>query len=102
MFVQIRGQPFTANGSWIAPGYQNQYGQETQVVAAICERLVYYCSLILMFGRWSLGWVFLDADNGDSYPNVSCASTNASLYMDSRDHDHIFDLGILIQAEKQR
>lgn len=42
MFVQIRGQPFTANGSWIAPGYQNQYGQETQVVAAICKRLVYY------------------------------------------------------------
>lgn len=37
MFVQIRGQPFTSGGSWIAPGYQNQYGQETQVVAAMCK-----------------------------------------------------------------
>lgn len=35
MFTRIRGSPFTAGGSWIAPGYQSQYGQETQVVAAI-------------------------------------------------------------------
>jgi len=35
MFTRIRGTPFTSGGSWIAPGYQNQYGQETQVVAAI-------------------------------------------------------------------
>jgi hypothetical protein len=37
MFCRIRGVPFTSGGSWIAPGYQNQYGQETQVVAAICK-----------------------------------------------------------------
>jgi len=35
MFTRIRGAPFTSGGSWIAPGYQNQYGQETQVVAGI-------------------------------------------------------------------
>lgn len=52
--------------------------------------------------RWSLGWVFLDVDNGDSYSNVSCPSTNPSLCMDSCDHDHIFDSGILVQAKKQR
>jgi oligosaccharyltransferase complex subunit gamma len=37
MFTRIRGMPFTSGESWIAPGYQNQYGQETQVIAAICE-----------------------------------------------------------------
>jgi len=35
MFTRIRGAPYTSGGSWIAAGYQNQYGQETQVVAAI-------------------------------------------------------------------
>lgn len=38
MFVRIREMPFTGgDGNWIAAGYSNQYGQETQVVAMICE-----------------------------------------------------------------
>lgn len=40
MFTRIRGSPFTGgDGSWIAAGYQNQYGQEVQVIAMICECL---------------------------------------------------------------
>ncbi|THH33922.1 hypothetical protein EUX98_g246 [Antrodiella citrinella] len=36
MFTRIRGAPWSGgNGQWIAPGYQNQFGQETQVVAMI-------------------------------------------------------------------
>jgi len=36
MFTRIRGVPFSGgDGQWIAPGYQNQFGQETQVVAMI-------------------------------------------------------------------
>jgi oligosaccharyltransferase complex subunit gamma len=36
MFTRIRGMPTTAeDGSWISPGFQNQYGQETTVVATI-------------------------------------------------------------------
>ncbi|KAI0928544.1 hypothetical protein AcW1_005756 [Taiwanofungus camphoratus] len=36
MFVRIRGMPQSGpNGQWIAPGYQNQFGQETQVIAMI-------------------------------------------------------------------
>ncbi|ETW85897.1 hypothetical protein HETIRDRAFT_432477 [Heterobasidion irregulare TC 32-1] len=36
MFTRIRNMPMTAaNGQWIAPGFQNQYGQETTVVATI-------------------------------------------------------------------
>jgi oligosaccharyltransferase complex subunit gamma len=37
MFTRIRNTPFTSGGSWIAGGYQNQYGQETQVIAMICK-----------------------------------------------------------------
>lgn len=42
MFVRIRGTPWvgqTREGtSWLAGGYQNQYGMEVQVIAGICER----------------------------------------------------------------
>ena len=38
MFVRIRGMPqIGANGQWIAPGFQSQFGQEVQVVSFICE-----------------------------------------------------------------
>ncbi|KAF9052647.1 oligosaccharyl transferase subunit OST3/OST6 family [Panaeolus papilionaceus] len=34
MFTRIRNVPFTGpNGNWVAAGYQNQFGQEVQVVA---------------------------------------------------------------------
>lgn len=37
MFTRIRGMPNTAaDGSWIANGFQSQYGQETTVVASLC------------------------------------------------------------------
>ncbi|KAL0946875.1 hypothetical protein HGRIS_013041 [Hohenbuehelia grisea] len=36
MFTRIRNSPYTAgNGQWIAAGYQNQYGQEVQVIASL-------------------------------------------------------------------
>jgi oligosaccharyltransferase complex subunit gamma len=38
MFTRIRGVPYTgADGNWIAGGYQNQFGQEVQVVSFICK-----------------------------------------------------------------
>lgn len=40
MFVRIRGSPWVSNRNgqpqWMAGGYQNQYGMEVQVIAAIC------------------------------------------------------------------
>ena len=40
MFVRIRGAPWVSNrngqSQWMAGGYQNQYGMEVQVIAAIC------------------------------------------------------------------
>lgn len=42
MFVRIRGMPHSGgNGQWIAPNYQNQFGQEVQVVSFICELYLY-------------------------------------------------------------
>ncbi|KAG9318502.1 hypothetical protein JVU11DRAFT_593 [Chiua virens] len=36
MFTRIRGVPYAGNdGTWIAGGYQNQFGQEVQVVSMI-------------------------------------------------------------------
>lgn len=37
MFTRIRGTPYVGqDGNWIAGGYQNQFGQEVQVVSMIC------------------------------------------------------------------
>ncbi|KAK7014849.1 hypothetical protein R3P38DRAFT_2997956 [Favolaschia claudopus] len=36
MFTRIRGSPFMGHdGNWIAGGFQNQYGQEVQVIAVV-------------------------------------------------------------------
>jgi oligosaccharyltransferase complex subunit gamma len=37
MFVRIRGMPHSDGANWIAAGYQNQFGQETQVIALTCK-----------------------------------------------------------------
>jgi oligosaccharyltransferase complex subunit gamma len=56
MFSSIRHTPFVqANGkggiAYIAGGFQNQFGIETQIVASICK-----CSVGLTNGRWTLGF----------------------------------------------
>lgn len=38
MFTRIRNMPMTGgDGSWIANGYSNQYGQEVYIISFICE-----------------------------------------------------------------
>ncbi|KAI6166995.1 hypothetical protein EDD17DRAFT_1850158 [Pisolithus thermaeus] len=40
MFTRIRGTPYVApDGSWLAAGFQTQYGQEVQVVSLLCAWL---------------------------------------------------------------
>ncbi|KAE9391651.1 oligosaccharyl transferase subunit OST3/OST6 family [Gymnopus androsaceus JB14] len=49
MFTRIRGAPYTgADGSWIAGGYQNQFGQEVQVVALIYGTLAFSVVMLTM------------------------------------------------------
>jgi len=45
MFTRIRGTPYSGpGGQWIMAGYQNQFGQEVHVVAAICKCYRYQLS----------------------------------------------------------
>lgn len=38
MFTRIRNVPYNGgDGNWVAAGYQNQFGQEVQVVSFICK-----------------------------------------------------------------
>ncbi|KAJ3732976.1 dolichyl-diphosphooligosaccharide-protein glycotransferase [Lentinula guzmanii] len=49
MFTRIRGSPYTgSDGSWIAGGYQNQFGQEVQVVALIYGTLAFSVVMLTM------------------------------------------------------
>ncbi|KAK0459744.1 oligosaccharyl transferase subunit OST3/OST6 family, partial [Desarmillaria tabescens] len=42
MFTRIRNAPYSgANGNWIANGYQNQFGQEVQVIALVYGLLAF-------------------------------------------------------------
>jgi oligosaccharyltransferase complex subunit gamma len=51
MFVRIRGTPWVGQNkqgsSWLAAGYQTQYGMEVQVMAGVCEGLR-HSSIFLM------------------------------------------------------
>jgi oligosaccharyltransferase complex subunit gamma len=49
MFTRIRGVPYTGgNGNWIAQGYQNQFGQEVQVVSFIYGLLSFAFLVLIM------------------------------------------------------
>ncbi|QRW00286.1 magnesium transporter protein 1 [Ceratobasidium sp. AG-Ba] len=49
MFVKIRGMPQTGRGQWMAGGYQNQYGMETNVISTIYGTLA-FAQLMLILG----------------------------------------------------
>ncbi|KAJ7172460.1 hypothetical protein C8R46DRAFT_1086003 [Mycena filopes] len=49
MFTRIRNSPFTGgDGSWIAGGFQNQFGQEVQVIAAVYGTLGFAFTMLIM------------------------------------------------------
>ncbi|KAF8910946.1 oligosaccharyl transferase subunit OST3/OST6 family [Gymnopilus junonius] len=49
MFTRIRGSPYNGgDGSWIAGGYQNQFGQEVQVVAFIYGLLSFAFLMLIL------------------------------------------------------
>ncbi|KAG8803154.1 oligosaccharyl transferase subunit ost3/OST6 [Serendipita sp. 398] len=56
MFVRIRSAPWVGGNkkgtSWIAGGYQNQYGMEVQVIGGVYGTLAFaYCALIFLVPR---------------------------------------------------
>ncbi|TFK42567.1 oligosaccharyl transferase subunit OST3/OST6 family [Crucibulum laeve] len=49
MFTRIRNSPYSGGGgNWIAAGYQNQFGQEVQVVAFIYGLLAFSFLMLIM------------------------------------------------------
>ncbi|KAJ6547581.1 oligosaccharyl transferase subunit OST3/OST6 family [Mycena capillaripes] len=49
MFTRIRGSPFMGHdGSWIAGGFQNQFGQEVQVIAVVYGTLGFSFLMLIM------------------------------------------------------
>ncbi|KAF9264647.1 oligosaccharyl transferase subunit OST3/OST6 family [Marasmius fiardii PR-910] len=49
MFTRIRNSPYTGgDGNWIAGGYQNQFGQEVQVVAVIYGTLSFAFLMLIL------------------------------------------------------
>ncbi|KAF7304898.1 hypothetical protein MKEN_01204100 [Mycena kentingensis (nom. inval.)] len=49
MFTRIRGAPYVGqDGSWIAGGYQNQFGQEVQVIAVVYGTLGFAFLMLTM------------------------------------------------------
>lgn len=63
MFNQIRNVPYMMNDaqgriSYIAGGFSNQFGLETQIIAMICE----FCQYSFpFFGEFVADFIFLDA-----------------------------------------
>jgi len=49
MFTRIRGSPYSGgDGQWIAAGYQNQFGQEVQVIAFIYGLLAFAFLMLIL------------------------------------------------------
>lgn len=61
MFTRIRNTPFMGpDGGWIAGGYQNQFGQEVQVLSIVCAcTLLSHSDLCLFCLDGTLGFAFL-------------------------------------------
>lgn len=92
MFVRIRGMPYSDGGNWIAAGYQNQYGQETQVIAMTCEfRRVCQCLHVVQLcaRRWPSRRRFPHAYDGDSISNFTQTTTSADMALEHRDFRHV-------------
>lgn len=86
MFVRIRGTPWvgrTKEGTtWLAGGYQNQYGMEVQVIAGTCEsRMSCPLSVGLTFHRWHPCFLLCCTNLLSSSDYVSCQATDSRLYL---------------------
>jgi hypothetical protein len=104
MFTRIRGAPYTGpNGAWIAQGYQNQYGQEVQVIAMVCTSFrILHIRLVLIIHRWNLGWIFLDVDCRHTAPIVGHPSKNPGIPLDCGKFPCVQHFSIVVPRQKPR
>jgi hypothetical protein len=104
MFTRIRGAPYSGpNGAWIAQGYQNQYGQEVQVIAMVCTSShTFLNGLLLIIHRWNLGWIFLDVDCRHTAPIVAHPSENPGIPLDRSKLPRFQHFSIAVPRQKPR
>jgi hypothetical protein len=105
MFTRIRGVPHIGHdGSWIAAGYQNQFGQEVQVVAMICEYHV-SCStefFITANSRWYFGRLVPNVDDRHTVSKVSCSAACTGIPLDSSQLYRILHPRVIVPHQEQR
>jgi hypothetical protein len=104
MFTRIRGAPYSGpNGAWIAQGYQNQYGQEVQVIAMVCTlSYTFHVGLVVIIHRWNLGGIFLDVDSRHTAPIVAHTSKNPGIPLDRSKFPRFQHFSIAVPRQKPR
>lgn len=103
MFTRIRGMPMTNGGQWIAAGYQSQYGQETQVVAAICKLPPAddICCAKNSF-RWTFGRILPHVDHSHPHANICSSPAHTGLRLDCDYICGLLDFDRFVQNEEPR
>ena len=102
MFTRIRGMPNTAaDGSWIAPGFQSQYGQETTVVATLCTLFsIKFVTSLYWFCRWSVVGFFPDAHACGATPILSHQTTHSDIRVVSSGIYSFLSTRVILQGEE--
>lgn len=106
MFVRIRNSPWVGQGkqgSWLAGGYQNQYGMEVEVMTGICECRLLSCLIVkLIWCRWYSRILIRCAHFPGATYHISIQTTCRSLYLV---HGHLIALLcslVALQCEEPR
>lgn len=107
MFTRIRGAPYTGNdGSWIAGGYQNQFGQEVQVVALICTNrpfpFAYHKLIIILAIRWYSRFFCGHVNHDSTLPIFPSPAKTADISMVWGIDACLFRPGYFVQSQKPR
>jgi hypothetical protein len=104
MFTRIRNTPFIGgDGSWIAGGFQNQYGQEVQIVALVCMCISFLPPLILLTQRrWHAGSLVPHAHHGYPVPDLRATSTVPDIPLEYYHYAGVLHPCRSFQSQEQR
>jgi hypothetical protein len=102
MFTRIRNTPFMGgDGSWIAGGFQNQFGQEVQVISVVCASVTFFVALILLIHRRRHAGIRVPhAHYGHPVPDHCPTSTIPDLFVEHHHHARLFYPHRPVQGQK--
>lgn len=100
MFVRIRGMPYSDGGNWIAAGYQNQFGQETQVIAMICKAKITHNQRpkLMVSRRCSPRCSIPDADPRHPVPDLAETAATSGLALERGHFHHVFRVALTVPS----